>query len=90
MTRMLFSDGLAPDDEIQKFMLSHPGSTLIDESARIMCGHSVAIGDPLEAHSPGTLVSCFRYEVRVVFAIGGRKGLFFESREPRNPPRIKF
>jgi len=50
----------------------------------------VALGNTLEAQSPGTLVSCFRYEVSVVFAIGGRKGLFFESREPRNPPRIKF
>jgi hypothetical protein len=71
-------------------MLCRPSLRLLDESARITRGNSVAVDETAAAHGPGRLVSRFWYEVRVVFAIGGPKGLFFESRDARNPRRIKF
>jgi hypothetical protein len=46
-------------------MHSHPASTLIDKSARIARGHSVAVGNTVGAESPRTLVSGFRYEVQL-------------------------
>jgi hypothetical protein len=48
-------------------MFYRPSLRILDESARIARGHSVAVGETAEAHSSGRLVSRFWYEVQLKF-----------------------
>jgi hypothetical protein len=66
-------------------MHSHPGSTLIDNQAKSTRGDSVAIGDTVEAHSPGRLVRCCQYEVRLVLRGMGENDRFLNHGKSVTP-----